>query len=665
MLHERDEPDVLAHLLHAAPGVRPTTRIPQASSRHRFHPVLMSCMAGSLDCLGQFKARLYGTREAWRGLRQGQDRPETFNDPPQAEYSWAIGSSLQLRNRSRVETTTPTFGVQTTRGVAVAPDVFSFFGPMKKPGAEPRASSVDQASTAETPGRLELEVFDPHTTVFEPTPSEINRREEREVGDEGAFGALTTHLEGVLAGFGDQTDRIAAGLAEADRLAAVVSGVEIRIATLLEREQSLTQTAAKIAAGLTEADRLAAVVSGVETRIATLEEREHCLTHAADRIAPGLDKADRLATVVSGVEARIATLEERKQSLTHAADRIPPGLVEADRLATVVSGVETRLATLLEREHSLTQAAERIGPGLAEADRLAELVSAVEIRIATLLERQQSLAQAADRIAPGLADADRLAAVVSRVKTPIAALLAREKSITKAAEPIVGQALHDRADEPAAPFPLVSVDAGGSNGDGSRLGEPKRTIGRLAVATGVIGLLALVVVGSGLVARRARPPVQAAGAQHKSEAHIATAASSPVLPSPAVDVPIPPAPAPLATAAPTTPRVIPAATKSASRKATSSKAATQDRARRPQPAGGDPSASPVFAGALAVQSNPAGGTVFLDRQRVGKTPLQLTGVTAGAHVIWIESPGHARWTTAVQVNTNKLVKVIATLEPQR
>jgi hypothetical protein len=319
---------------------------------------------------------------------------------------------------------------------------------------------------------------------------------------------------------------------------------------------------------------------------------------------------------------------------------------------------------LLARERSLTQAAERIGPGLAEADRLAELVSAVEIRIATLLERQQSLAHAAARMAPGLAETDRLAAVVSRVKTRIAALLAREHSLTQAAEPIVGQVLHDRADEPAAPIPLVSVDAGASNGDGSRLGEPKRTLGRRAVATSVIGILALVVVGSGLVARRARSPVQAAETQHKSEAHIATAASSPVLPSPAVDVPIPPAPTLLATAATTTPRAIPAATKSASGKTTSSKAGTQHRARRPQPAGGDPTAPPVFAGALAVQSNPAGGTVFLDRQRVGKTPLQLTGVTAGAHVIWIESPGHVRWTASVQVNTGKFVKVSATLEPR-
>src|SRR6187399_72772 len=127
-------------------------------SRHRFHSVLMSCLAGSLDCLGQFKRDFLGL-EAGRRLRQRPDRPETFNDPPQAEYSSAIGSSLQLRNRPRVETTTRTLGVETTRGVAVAPDVFSFFSPKKEPGAEPRASRVDQASTAETPGRLEYEVF--------------------------------------------------------------------------------------------------------------------------------------------------------------------------------------------------------------------------------------------------------------------------------------------------------------------------------------------------------------------------------------------------------------------------------------------------------------------------------------------------------------------------
>jgi hypothetical protein len=261
----------------------------------------------------------------------------------------------------------------------------------------------------------------------------------------------------------------------------------------------------------------------------------------------------------------------------------------------------------------------------------------METRIATLLERQRSLAQTADRMAPGLAD--RLTAFVSRLKTGVAALRAR-------AEAIAGQALHHGA------------------GDGSRRGEPKRTLGRPPVVAGVAGLIALVAIGSGLVARRARPPVEAALTPLKSEVPVAMAASSSVLPSPPVDVPIPTAPTPVATDAPAAPGVNRGA-RPASREARASTPATRARARRPQPAGGDPGAPPVFTGGLAVRSNPAGGTVFLDRRRVGETPLRLRGVTAGTHVIWIESPGHARWTTAVQVNANKVVTVTATLEPRR
>jgi cell division protein FtsB len=415
-------------------------------------------------------------------------------------------------------------------------------------------------------------------------------------------------------------NRIAPDLAEAERLAAVVASVERRIATLLEREHLLTQTAERIATGLADADRLAAVTSDVETRIATLEAREHALGHAADRIAPGLADVDRLAAAVSSVETRIAVLEEREHALAHAAVRIAPSLAEADRLATVVSGVETRIATLLAREHLLTRTAERIVAGLAEVGRLA--------------------------------------AVVSRVKTRIAALLARDDSLPAATGPIVGQPVHHRAVEPAAPLPLVSVPAARSKDDGSRLGEPKRTVGRLTIAAGVAGLLALVAAGSGLVARWARPAIPAAVTQPASEAQSAAAASIPVLSSPAVDGTTPPAPTLLATAEPMTPSVTPAATASAS------KVRTQRRARTRQLAG-ESTAPPVFTGALAVESNPAGGAVFLDRQRVGTTPLRLTGVAAGAHVIWIESRGHARWTASVQVNTGKVVRVRATLQPQR
>ena len=61
------------------------------------------------------------------------------------------------------------------------------------------------------------------------------------------------------------------------------------------------------------------------------------------------------------------------------------------------------------------------------------------------------------------------------------------------------------------------------------------------------------------------------------------------------------------------------------------------------------------------------GDVRVRVQRTAPTAVaaSVPVPTAGAHAIWIESPGHARWTAAVQVNTNKLVKVSATLEPRR
>jgi hypothetical protein len=221
----------------------------------------------------------------------------------------------------------------------------------------------------------------------------------------------------------------------------------------------------------------------------------------------------------------------------------------------------------------------------------------------------------------------------------------------------VSQPVHNRPVGPAGLFPLVSVHGGRSRDDGSRRGRPKRPAGRLAVAAGMVGLLALVAVGGGLVARWSSSPAPAAVTQHVPEAPAAAPASSPELPSPDVDGTIPPAPTLLATTEPVTRSVIPAAS------APASKARTQRRTRARRIAG-EPGAPPVFTGTLAVESNPAGGAVFLDRQRVGTTPLRLTGVTAGAHVIWIESRGHARWTASVQVNTGKVVRVRATLQPQ-
>ena len=72
-----------------------------------------------------------------------------------------------------------------------------------------------------------------------------------------------------------------------------------------------------------------------------------------------------------------------------------------------------------------------------------------------------------------------------------------------------------------------------------------------------------------------------------------------------------------------------------------------------------------YVGALTVESEPAGSAVFVDRQLVGETPLELTRLRAGSHVVRIERDGYDRWTTAVHVAADKQTRVSARLQAVR
>jgi hypothetical protein len=74
---------------------------------------------------------------------------------------------------------------------------------------------------------------------------------------------------------------------------------------------------------------------------------------------------------------------------------------------------------------------------------------------------------------------------------------------------------------------------------------------------------------------------------------------------------------------------------------------------------------PGFTGVLAIDSDPSGGVVFVDREHVGETPIRLTRLRAGSHVIWVEHDGYDRWTTAALVPAYKQTRVRAKLEPAR
>lgn len=71
-----------------------------------------------------------------------------------------------------------------------------------------------------------------------------------------------------------------------------------------------------------------------------------------------------------------------------------------------------------------------------------------------------------------------------------------------------------------------------------------------------------------------------------------------------------------------------------------------------------------FLGTLAVQTDPPGAAVFVNRQPAGETPLRLPAMRAGSHLLWIERDGYRRWTRVVTVPADQVTNVTARLERQ-
>lgn len=72
--------------------------------------------------------------------------------------------------------------------------------------------------------------------------------------------------------------------------------------------------------------------------------------------------------------------------------------------------------------------------------------------------------------------------------------------------------------------------------------------------------------------------------------------------------------------------------------------------------------APLFVGTLSIDADP-GGDVFVDRQSAGHTPLRLTNLRAGSHLIWVERDGYRRFTRVVLVPSDRITRLSAELEP--
>ncbi|HWI18991.1 MAG TPA: PEGA domain-containing protein [Vicinamibacterales bacterium] len=82
---------------------------------------------------------------------------------------------------------------------------------------------------------------------------------------------------------------------------------------------------------------------------------------------------------------------------------------------------------------------------------------------------------------------------------------------------------------------------------------------------------------------------------------------------------------------------------------------------RPAPARENPRRVDYF-GTLSIDASPA-ADVFINRRPAGRTPVRLTELKAGSHLVWIQREGFRRFTRVVQVPADRVTRVSATLDP--
>ncbi len=522
----------------------------------------------------------------------------------------------------------------------------------------------------------------------------------------------SAQLERIIAAFEAEKGRFESGVVDVSRLGELVSALEARIGTLTEPDQPLARIEAT-------AGRLQE--RAVDT-MAQLERAATAFEAQRSRFESGLGEASRIGDLVSALEARIGTLTEPGQPLARteaiagrlqerAVDtmaqlerivaafdaeqkRYESGTVEVGRIDELMSALETRSRKLTEPDQPLARGEAMLGrlqqhavdtkvqleamtaafkaqkntiaSGLAEAARLAKIVSDLEERIAQLTEKGQSLGHAGE--------------LVGRLEQRAVKTTAKLEQVTKATGKLGDDlAWLQNAVRTAAESTRTCVEELGGRTEGRRFVQWLRSLKPRAVGGAIVGTLTLLAVSGVMVARAQRGPIQRSLASRPAQRAVSPG-SSPVLPSRAFDFPadatqMPTARSTIATKnrllaarfTKTPPRrsesLTPAAIESARGTSGTNVPAVQ-RTRIAKPAA-DLVQPSVFTGDLLVESSPERAAVFIDRQYVGETPLQLTKMRAGSHLVRIERNGHQRWTAAVVVTTDKKVQVSATLQPER
>lgn len=77
-----------------------------------------------------------------------------------------------------------------------------------------------------------------------------------------------------------------------------------------------------------------------------------------------------------------------------------------------------------------------------------------------------------------------------------------------------------------------------------------------------------------------------------------------------------------------------------------------------------PQARARFEGSLVIVSRPPGASVRIDGHPVGTTPMTMSALSAGSHVVRLEREGYRTWSAAIQIVAGRQNRVSASLDRQ-
>jgi hypothetical protein len=362
-----------------------------------------------------------------------------------------------------------------------------------------------------------------------------------------------------------------------------------------------------------------------------------------------------------------AALQKGAHRLTSAADALSLFPEEASLGAAAAAESLVQPTPVTVGPLSVVDAEKVVLEGLSdEVARIGQTVSALEARIAKMTEKDQPLAvgevrarELEQRGAEITAQLERADGIVGRLEHRLAEMTAELNRARKAQDDLGREVarLHQQLETLRdSARKQVQVAARGP----SSPSKPWVTMGIVAGVTAV----AL----TGIIATR--PPFIAPQERNGGAERSAVAASLPALPATPLGFAI------------SGMQTLPAASRTPKNAFTERRMASNGNKQAPAPVPKQvtrpaaerssnasvvkaPRPTPEFVGALEVQSDPVGSAVFVDRKYIGETPVQLTELRAGSHIVWIQRDGYQRWTASVLVPAEKRTRVTATLQPDR